>query len=293
MVNTANTQQTPATANAPAPATQNANVCNTTKQITQTHFNNLPQQQQLQFITNGYKIVSKITAPQPIQYYNNTPNGSNFVFTCPQQFTTAIKNNPVILQQLITQMPNITFTKQQLIMPKKSGGNNGRNITKYPIPSTDPEKMFVKLNPQYCCNGNKKNGKCIWLNVKNGYCSKCNKNNPALQNQTQIIANAKTAYKTFKQNYPTFINNYYVNGVFNQTLYNQNPPATTTPNNTPPPTPPTTPPLTPVLTITTAPLTPLSSTNTTPNNTPPPTPPTTPPTTPKLKPKRKYNKKQK
>ena len=226
----------------------NKNVCDTTKQITTTYFNTLPDQQKIQYITDQYKMVSKITPTAPVQHYKHYSPDDNdeLYFTDPEQFKTAIKNNPVILDHIVyNHMDNISFTLDQLVIPKSSRVGVGRNTEKYPIPSTESEKMFVKLNPDYCCNGLKKGGvKCVWLNVKNGFCAKCDKQpqNIPIDKGQEIADQAKPQFKTFKSNFNNFVINYYVNNVFSQDLYDKDQqPLTNTPPTSPDPTPPSSP----------------------------------------------------
>ena len=211
-------------------------VCDTTKQITQTYFNSIGQDQQIYYITNAYKIVNKISQQPPDQYLPHTPHPDHtnmYKLTNPEDFIKKIKKCPDLLDQALLYIfnnatTNNTYNKWGLDQIKKSGTNNniGRNPEKYPIPTTEPEKIYALLNPDFRCNGIKKKGRCVWLKRVNGFCGGCNKTNrdhSPSQDDLQLTDQAVAGFKIFskKANWDKFVSDYYINNVFNDDLYNQ------------------------------------------------------------------------
>ena len=156
------------------------NVCDDTKQITKTFFNSLDKPLKQKYIAEDYNIVSTIKQQAPIQYIPHTPiNDENSAFTNPDDFYNyAIKNKgflKTICDQVFkTDLNN--FNNDTFIIKAKSNNNIGRNIEKYPIPTTECEKRYAMLNPEYKCKGiNKKGDPCPWVIKINGVCGNCNK----------------------------------------------------------------------------------------------------------------------
>lgn len=218
---------------------QTQNVCDDQKQITNKHFNSLDNNEKMSYISNGYSIVEKIKPPQEIQYYDNLPSGEDDETVCfsnSDQFRQAILNNTVILDKIIQHMENISFNKSDLIKPVKK--SSGRNTEKYPIPSTMSEKVFVQLNPNYRCAGQKKSGQCVWLVKKNGYCMGCCKNNPNSVMDEETVNTAISEFKVFnkKSNWEDFVSKYFTDNQFDINVYNylnKTPTPTTSPVSSP------------------------------------------------------------
>jgi predicted Mrr-cat superfamily restriction endonuclease len=201
-------------------------VCDKTKQIQITYFNSLSKEEKCKYIMEKYDLVNTIAT---LHYYDHKESeksgNTSYCFSNCEEFLQAINQNSVIANIVIANMGNITFTKEQLIKPNKKkgdGGNSKRNKEKYPIPCSEPERLFCVLNPIYRCNGIRKTGKnCIWLMRKDKYCPGC----ITTQNiqQPEPATQAITAFKEFnsKANWTIFVEKYYVNNVFNQDLYNK------------------------------------------------------------------------
>ena len=101
---------------------------------------------------------------------------------------------------------------------KKQINHKGRDKEKYPIPTTEAEKRFCLLYPYYRCRGIKKSGQCIWLGSISGFCGGCIKKNiPVKEFNNQ---ECKDNFKLFKKGFNKFVEDYYINGIFNEKLYN-------------------------------------------------------------------------
>ena len=152
------------------------NVCDSTKQITTSFWNGniITDDERIKYIK--YKQVKKITPPAEVQYYDNKDAGEGgdetFIFTNYDQFRTAIKTNPVILDKVVKHMENINFTKDELVMPKKSGGNRSGPQVKN---SVSQQKLHSKSHLEMCVGVKMDGVRCIWKKQKDScYCSRHN-----------------------------------------------------------------------------------------------------------------------
>ena len=210
----------------------NNNICNLKKLIKQSYFETLSPEKKCKYIMDGYKTVIKIKTVKEVQYIPHTlteyceEDGEYYKFNTYEDYKEYLLTNNALLETLLKYGFNNTkyfnsFTKDIFRIKHKNISHNGRNTEKYPIPTTEAEKCFCVINHNYRCKGIRKNGsQCKWLGKVNGFCPGCIKTNKPLEDTDN--AKRKKEYHMFNKNFKEFYNKYYIDGVFNLQLYNNN-----------------------------------------------------------------------